>query len=661
MKKIFFCLLLTMLLFYPALSFAQDNVIYGLPKEAVGQSISQSHEPLDDEIGGYKYRVTKRDPLTRYAEFTYEGKEYLLNIGSSGRSMPYRETEQNWPLATDEYAMIGFDIGVFTRLDRDEYTRVIDKDILKGIKEAFGDSLTVDIIADRYPRYNPGNTVPDLMPEVFEFLSSNEYDSLGGIVLKLGHENRGTYMVIVSGEIDGRLISSPLDYFWVPEQIIEFSYDENDEADFIAQANSFLKNHRPKARDYIRINCPEGEFYGYINVPFDSLEVMVEIIGKQDESGHLLTIIHGGVTTQTRLTTIVQYVHFIGAGQKDGVYLKNWKDTINEGKQNLAFTGKRANVYDCIFEGYDCALMGSPYIKTGTNNIFTYNNTAIYLDGYINGNNELGGNIFIRNNTALDITFVRDDYPLSVFDLRQCAFMDNKIDVHNRTDKNLFLPGCYFAQTDESGELSIRECRYLPVAGNNLDKKVLYYPQAKDRSFTSFIYDTGFYHLDPVISINFSDTFDFPSNILYDAQLTLASNDSMLARIRYEEPYYGYTPRTSSDESVSPMIDIARSKDGGSIEVTMSGISADMSTVISIPCDPSWKKAYAVNAASDAIPTKISDGFINFTVTSSGKYLISKAPIKDSSSMHRYPHITPDRPIFDPYKHPTNVLIPIRE
>ena len=211
----------------------------------------------------------------------------------------------------------------------------------------------------------------------------------------------------------------------------------------------------------LEIYMPEGTFSGYITVPdtLDDLEIVI-FGAPKDNRGRPTTKIQGGVQAEGFAVNVMD-ITFLGAnsGEEGGP----WTD----GTPNIALSGGgfiRAN--NCRFEGYDIAMCGRGALKFGNGNVFVENEIAVLLDAEEERHaiTSLKNSVFLLNGTALVLEQVPDSFAMSDLDLSGCCFVDNELDIRNKLQRNLYLPGCYFAAANEYGEEVVRECQYRPIA-----------------------------------------------------------------------------------------------------------------------------------------------------------------------------------------------------
>ncbi len=167
----------------------------------------------------------------------------------------------------------------------------------------------------------------------------------------------------------------------------------------------------------------------------------------------------------------------------------------------------------CVFTGYDYAL----YSRDCTYSKFYDNNVAICVDHAVaESNGVMSWSWFENNGVAIEFKNVLSSRAMSTFTIVENCFISNTKDIQDDVQRNIFVPGCYFADR-ENGVLTVRECR--------TDEHVMYYPQAANTEFTEFIYDTDWYNVDKiVICANFTATFPIPEEYL-DGNFTIMNAD----------------------------------------------------------------------------------------------------------------------------------------
>ena len=220
-------------------------------------------------------------------------------------------------------------------------------------------------------------------------------------------------------------------------------------------------------RTTIRIVMEAAEYTGQIVVPDVPSNIKntvdVEFLGYNPSEGVTL---HGGISS-TSTGIWASNITFIGAGKEN----RNWPaDGENKGAENAALFGNGYGSADgCVFIGYDYAMKMTGGMRLcGTYNTFRENHIAWYVGDH-DGN---GGNpnaelcVFEKNDIAIQIEEFSDYLPMSFYAPGRCEFIDNKLDVQLNQEKignrMWFIPGNYFAQTDENGDKQL-ETRISPA------------------------------------------------------------------------------------------------------------------------------------------------------------------------------------------------------
>lgn len=269
----------------------------------------------------------------------------------------------------------------------------------------------------------------------------------------------------------------------------EATIDGNDVADVDA-LNKALANVIQNNKDavkYVVVELNEGTYEGTIVIPKETNNTRVIVIlqGKRNREGNQ-TILKGGIKSNCD-TVSVQNIDFRGADYSDdkssyGNYSDKWAEGANAGKDNYALYGSgRGNSANCSFEGYKRAIVwkeGSRLL--GHNNTYRYNDIGWYIDidkDYDNGlNTDASGSRFENNNTAIYVKSFGGFQYTNTFAIhvRGNVFIDNDLDVNNRSGRWWYIPGNYFehdgiAETDtrtrgEGGTSCYPMAKYEDVA-----------------------------------------------------------------------------------------------------------------------------------------------------------------------------------------------------
>ena len=243
-----------------------------------------------------------------------------------------------------------------------------------------------------------------------------------------------------------------------------------------------LANSGTQRRTTIRIAMEAAEYTGQIVVPDVPASVKntvdVEFLGNDPSD----VALHGGISS-TSTGIWASNITFIGAGKGE----TNWPaDGENKGAENAALFGNGyGSANNCVFIDYYYAMKMTGGVRLcGTNNTFRENHIAWYVGDH----NGKGGNpdaedcTFEKNDIAIQIDKF-GDLSLNRYAPDSCVFIDNELDVKLNPDgignRTWFIPGNYFAQTDENGTPQL-ETRISPATA------VSFYPM---RNGDQLIYD----------------------------------------------------------------------------------------------------------------------------------------------------------------------------
>lgn len=437
-------------------------------------------------------------------EFTYNNETYYLSPivlvdGESG-TFGMGHGASNPPSAGQPWQ---YAVG-FYRNTPNGYV-LVDNDTRATLLTAFGDNLSLSLFALEnpdslnYPSY------------ATHYPAAQPWDGLGwpcGVTHIYTAETAGSWLYVADGEIGGGAVSAYAIFRYEPQKrVVAGDFDSIDEV------NAWLKGFAEGNADTgtsCTLILPEGEFVGNIYVP-EELE-LVTISGSTDGRGNNATTIVGGVEAGSKV--ILLNLDFEGANaQKNswqhwernwdndwhdawGIKLKSqwdakWPANSNaalEGKDNYAIWGDFPVLYDyCSFRGYYHAVHNSEVITFGgDHSLFEDNAVAIYFDtnGW-GGNLTMTENTFKHNGCAFYFERFSDKHTMVEYQLIRCKFIDNPIEVINRSKFHFFLHGNYFKWGNSVGAVC------APSAN------VHAFPYATDEDCTAFDYTA-----DEVVMLN---------------------------------------------------------------------------------------------------------------------------------------------------------------
>lgn len=589
----------------------------GDPMDAITQ-IADSHETTVDDLCTHTGWLEDRGK-SAVAEFELDGATYYMGVGLHGETYPRPGSATSPSLEINEIRMKYFDIGFYVaQAGEEEYARIIDPELLADIEQAFGGTLRMEVKGLNYEAEDRSYTAPDVMPAMHRAWGDEKCFEC--TILELGAENWGNYAISGYGTVNDEEISVHTTYGWKPVEGMIFEPTGDDP---VGEINQYLESLDAETKGNLEIYMPEGTFKGYITVPaaLDDLEIVI-FGAPLNDIGRPTTVIRGGAQAEGFAINVMDITFLgAGAGAEEGPP-KTWED----GRDNIALMGGgfiRAN--HCRFEGYDIAMCGRGALKFGIGNVFICNNTAVLLDTKEerHATTSLENSVFLLNGTALVLEQVPDNFAMSDLDLSGCSFVDNKIDIFNKLQCNLYLPGCYFAAEVEGKEV-LRECQYRPIAEGNVKKNVLYYPQAATDDFKEFLYDTRFYKRQPVVSVDFTKIFPIPVGALDGAEFTVMKGETELARITYEtaEESQLLSLLGGSNETFDATVQVEREE--ARIEITLQDIPAGKAPVISVPCDADWTAVTVTDPEGDPLEGTVAEGYASFVARTGGTYVIER-------------------------------------
>ena len=218
-----------------------------------------------------------------------------------------------------------------------------------------------------------------------------------------------------------------------------------------------IENSGTQRRTQIRVIMQEPEYTGQIVVPSvpDSIRDIMDGVTFEGWNNSGRVTLHGGIRSDDA-GIYPANISFIGAGKDN----KNWPaGGDNAGAENAAIYGAGGGSEDnCVFTGYYYAIKMTGGVRLcGTRNHFKNNHIAWYVGGH----KDYGGNpnaercVFEENDIAIQIEEFSDYLPMSFYAPGRCEFIDNTLDIlldeQSNSNRTWFIPGNYFAHTDENG------------------------------------------------------------------------------------------------------------------------------------------------------------------------------------------------------------------
>lgn len=218
-----------------------------------------------------------------------------------------------------------------------------------------------------------------------------------------------------------------------------------------------IENSGTQRRTQIRVIMQEPEYTGQIVVPSvpDSIRDIMDGVTFEGWNNSERVTLRGGIRSDDA-GIYAGNISFIGAGKEN----RNWPaDGENVGAENAALYGAGGGSEgNCVFTGYYYAIKMAGSVRLcGTRNRFKDNHIAWYVkyhDGY-GGNPNAERCVFEENDIAIQIEEFSDYLPMSFYAPGRCEFIDNTLDIlldeQSNSNRTWFIPGNYFAHTDENG------------------------------------------------------------------------------------------------------------------------------------------------------------------------------------------------------------------
>ena len=402
------------------------------------QPADDDQEPVpgvvDTEQSGRE--LTAEDCITtvpdRLVHFTYDGCVYYMGPRFSTVNYPWDNTV-NPTLDEGDYEDKSFDIVFWTRPEgstEEEYRLVTDQALIDELIALFdADSLTLSV----YARQAEGAATPERFPVI----SAGEDTGYPcPILLRLGLEHRGDWVVVASGRIGGETLTAATTMSWHPFEGVTFEPEAGTE-DAVAAINAFLAGYDARDSITLQIALPAGEHEGYIVVPEWSARMNVEISGAYGELDPSVwqTTLRGGICCNAEETAvIVKHIALVGSGRGETYSSFPGNGSEAERARNYGiYGGGFGGAYDCSFTGYDIALYGCDC----TGCVFEDNRVALCIDIPVaESNGEVYDNIFLRNAVGIQFADI-GHHAMSSFLIVGNEFIDNGRDIVNNTGKEL--------------------------------------------------------------------------------------------------------------------------------------------------------------------------------------------------------------------------------
>ncbi len=384
---------------------------------------------------------------------------------------------------------------------------------------------------------------------------------------------------------------------------------------------------------YIFVNLDAKEYEGTIEIPEETKGRVIVILQGNSDGPYNRTILKGGIDSNCD-TVSVENIDFRGANyqEDDTKYTENYSATCSDGTTpNYALYGSgRGNSVNCTFEGYKQAVVwtvGSRLL--GRNNIYRYNDIGWYVDiadSYDNGiNTDATGSRFEHNNTAIYVKSFGGFQYTNTFAVyvRGNVFIDNDLDVNNRSGRWWYIPGNYFEHENEAG----------PDSRNRGESGTSFYPMAQYDSSKKEIVQNG-YSYDQLnttdgdrLSNSLTNSYQIPEESLNGKTYRVCDDgtDEVLATFSFPETQTStqaialFAAREAEPEGFDATVDVNRSN-ADSIVFTMQ--SPLKKVTVKLPCTFT---SGTVTHNNVEIEGAVFNGTnVSFDTTHGGTYVITK-------------------------------------
>ena len=390
----------------------------------------------------------------------------------------------------------------FTK-DRNGSYEPVGESVQAQLEEAFGDTLTLELLAMREGVYYPveSDHAPSLDKPCFQ---SWQFD----------RKNCGFWVVRVRGTVNGTAVSARMIFesaWYGPETTIVHQPETE------AEAQKLLDHMQTIDGVTQQLVLPAGTLDWDLTIPATIRELEIYGAPRKEDSSVNETILKGTITANNESVKL-----FILDLQGDG----------SNNQNNVGITGTaRVRYQGCVFANYREAIHTTGFCLEGAWTTFRNNKTALVVDLPENGGNGfLMGCRFENNQVAVQFKQFPDKKeqagiaPVS-FSFKQCTFADNEHDVKNGTSRSIFIPHALFLQ---NGQVSrVRACGNVELTAELLEAdtsgaawQVYDYPTALDATFTRYDYtsDTA-----PVLSSG--EAYQIPASALDGRTFTILDGE----------------------------------------------------------------------------------------------------------------------------------------
>ena len=284
------------------------------------------------------------------------------------------------------------------------------------------------------------------------------------------------------------------------------------------------------------------------------------------------------------------------------------------------------NVYDCSFRNFETAIDATKsFVGATAGNQFHTNTVALDIALPDSGSNQdqLEGNVFTGNGTAVRVTALNDFVTPYYFRLRDGEFVGNDVDLDISQEGEYYFYRNLFA-ADES---TLRE----PVIGQH-DGVIIHCYPARDFDGNLILSKSE----NNVILNDMAGQLQIGVSQLQGQKMTIVSDNGsgstivgfiesiLAAQNVFSTSAAGLRMASSSSEGegfFTPSLDVTRTEDA--VSVVLQDVPAGLKLAVSIP-EIGWKQIKVTHGGKTLEEVSLADGMATFVITEGGEYVIAE-------------------------------------
>lgn len=545
-------------------------------------------------------------------DVVFGGKQVYLGVGEEGNGGKfYLMTGSSRSCIESEYFYLHVCVGLFwkqgTGNEKDyiQFSKAEQAEILKKLSDV---KLTITA--------HSGQTAapPEPEPETNETLLGMP----GETVYRLYGKHAGKWLLTASCTVDGAEYKA---YSLATRTVI--SGPEPVKCTTVDEVNTYLKNAMQKVAEYdtvgnkvviFTIQLTADEYTGVIDVPKEPDEYRTTVVLEGQHGYNQRAKLTGGIHVGNDDMAIAR-IDFVGAGQA--------VNTRTDGNPNCAIYGDgSANFRNCSFEKYYHAVEWTKGMRVPGGSC-TYQNN--YIAWYVDAPQSGGGNPGFEDCTFEDnicAIYAKNfgETPLSMITPAKCKFINNGIDVINRSGKiwflanNRFIHNGYKQFVTQSTELDDSPVATYAAAAEENDAPTAFAYPMMTADGTGYDYETN----DEVLTISVVDAgkYDIPESVLAGKtlQLLLPESGMFVASFAFTG--------TAGTGTFRPVVNFEGDSQLAVTVNNMGSLTADV-TVAS-----GFKRAVVLDSNGSTVDSVTEDGLTTIRAIKGGKYTIFYVGVK---------------------------------